>query len=161
MPKSISVLGASLSAFGLAAAVILQYFFEIEPCALCLLQRYLFVVITLSFGLGVLIATTKLRLLNSIITFSLVSLNTALSLRHLWLLNQPIETITSCVASIDRLLTKYSWWQTIRILLQGSAGCAEDKFKFLGLNIPEMSLGLNLILLGVIIFGWLHIIKED
>lgn len=120
----------------LVFALVLQYFFSVAPCPLCILQRFFylligFVAVSASFGwvknisvraYGVLIGA--LALLGGIITF-----------RQVWLqLHPSLSDVTKCIVPLG------SFFDSIIFSLGGVGNCGTRDFVLFGLSLAEWSL---------------------
>lgn len=136
----------------------LQYFKNIHPCILCLLQRYS--VILIGF-LSVLAALHNPRALGQriyavfIFLFSLLGLATAG--RQIWLEHQPAPQTISCLPDPGYLLTHLPLTRAVTIMLQGSSDCGQVQWVFLNLSLADWSffafLVLGVLALVLMLFG--------
>ena len=122
-------------------AIYMQEKMGLEPCAMCILQRYAFVAI----GLTALIAAVHgpragvaLKAYAVIVVvFTLVGGGTAL--RQSWLQHNPPKS-QSCGQELEFYLENFPLSQALPKIFAGSGDCAVVKWKFLGLSIPEWAL---------------------
>lgn len=136
-------------------ALYMQYFMELEPCALCMTQR----VFIIAVGLVALFAWlhkpkqlgTRIYCLLGIV---LASIGGAFSSRHIWLQSLPEDLAPSCGPSLGYLLDTVPFMEALSVLLQGDGHCAETVWTFLGLSIPAWTLVIfaGLFLINAFIF---------
>ena len=121
-------------------AIYLQEQMGLDPCPMCILQRYAFVAI----GLVALVAglhgprrgaLTVYALL--VVLFALIGGGTAT--RQSYLQHNPPKT-QSCGTDLEFLLENFPLSQALPKIFTGSGDCAAVKWKFLGLSIPEWAL---------------------
>lgn len=125
----------------LSVGYLLEYGFHLEPCPLCLLQRYVFWAMAFVFGLGALHDCKNIgRYLYSGIAFVLASLGASLALRHIWLQHLPPEQAPACTAGLERMLQFQPWLQVLKTVLTASGQCAKVDFTILTLSLPVWTL---------------------
>jgi len=126
---------AALIGFGLY----LQHAQVLEPCPMCILQRYAFIAIGL-VALLVAIADARgwtLRI-SSALVFLLAVAGGGVAVRHSWLQHFP-PVNQSCGADLSYLLElplSRAW----PAIFRGTGECSEVHWKFIGLSIPEWAL---------------------
>jgi len=127
---------AGLMAFGLY----LQHVEHLEPCPLCILQRYAFVVT----GLIALVAAIHgAGRIGTWIYSALVSLSAiggaAIAARQTWLQHNPPNAL-DCGPDLAYMLESMPLAQVLPKVFKGEGDCAKVVWKFLGLSIPEWAL---------------------
>ncbi len=60
--------------------------------------------------------------------------------RHVWLQHLPPGQVPACGPDLAFMLENFPLGRTLQKLFEGSGQCAEVKWRFLGLSIPEWSL---------------------
>jgi disulfide bond formation protein DsbB len=122
-------------------AIYLQEQKGLEPCAMCIVQRYAFVaigIVALVAGLHGPSRGVALKLYAVLLVlFALVGGGTAI--RQSWLQHNPPQT-QSCGQELEFYLENFPLAQALPKIFAGSGDCAEVKWKFLGLSIPEWAL---------------------
>jgi protein dithiol:quinone oxidoreductase len=122
-------------------AIYLQEQMGLDPCAMCILQRYAFVAIggvALAAGLhgprrGAALKIYALLL----VLFALIGGGTAI--RQSYLQHNPPKS-QSCGTELEFLLENFPLSQALPKIFAGSGDCSVVKWKFLGLSIPEWAL---------------------
>ena len=127
---------AGLMAFGLY----LQHVEHLEPCPLCIFQRYAFV----ATGLIALVAAIHgPRRIGTWIYSTLVSLpaiaGAAIAARQTWLQHNPPNAL-DCGPDLAYMLESMPLAQVLPKVFKGEGDCAKVVWKFLGLSIPEWAL---------------------
>jgi len=158
--RTLFIWGSLISLLMLSFAYILEYGFNLEPCPLCLLQRYALWAVfgTLAIGAihnGKVIARTIYCM--SIFLFSITGI--ALAARHVWLQHYAPSEISNCMAGLDRMLAYEPFLEVLKeILFHTSAECARIDFTFLTLSLPAWSLiGFISFAVFSLVVGWLQI----
>lgn len=133
----IAVACASLLAYGI---YYLQEELGLEPCPMCILQRYALVAV----GLTALVAALHgprawgLKIYSGLIVlFSL--LGTGVASRHSYLQHFPPRT-ESCGSDLDFLLGNFPLTQALPKIFAGTGSCSKVDWRFLGLSIPEWTI---------------------
>ena len=135
---AIFVACACLIGFGL----VLQHVKGLEPCPMCILQRYAFVVI----GAVALIAAVHgpVGLGVRVYSFLIAALAIAggsVSVRQSFLQRFPATEPANCMASdLDYLLGNFPLAQALPKIFAGSGDCAKVQWSLLGLSIAEWAL---------------------
>ncbi len=120
----------------------LEYALGLEPCPLCISQRFFF------FLAGVLaLAAALLRPagMSRLASGGLIGLSGAaggaLALRQLWLQNLPPEARPEiCGPNFSQMLELFPVSEILAAMLRGDGQCAEVSWVFLGLSIPAWAL---------------------
>lgn len=119
----------------------LQYVEGLEPCPLCITQRFFLV---LCGGLALLASLQKVQRTGAMIYGALGSLAAiaggSFSTRQLYLQSLPADEAPACGPSIDFIFETFPVSEALSILLRGDGNCAEVTWQFLGLSIPGWTL---------------------
>lgn len=135
--------GIFLACAGLLAFAILylQGQLYLDPCPMCVLQRYAFFLV----GVTALIAAIHnpdyrgRRLYGGVLGFFSL-LGGGVAANHTWVQYFPPET-SGCVAGdLHYLVNTFSLAQALPKIFAGSGECSEVKWRFLLLSIPEWAL---------------------
>lgn len=126
---------------GLAFAYYLEYFQDLAPCPLCILQR----VAMLFTGLGCLLAALwnaqgLKRWLSALPALAGAGAGLAIAGRHVWLQGLPPDQVPACGPPLDYLLDIMPLTEAIAFLLKGEGSCAVIDAQFLGLSLPGWTL---------------------
>lgn len=130
-------------------ALFLQYVKHQDPCPLCMLQRFIFIAILISFVIAALHGPKKKgeRIYAAWISFLSLS-GVAVAARHIWLQHLPKDQVPACGPGLDYMLDNFPMAAVLKELMHGSGECAEKGWTFLTIGIPEWSL-LCYVFLGV------------
>jgi protein dithiol:quinone oxidoreductase len=134
----VGVLAACIAIFGFA--LYLQHVEVIEPCPMCILQRYAFAAIAVIALIGVLHNPRRVGLT----VYGALLLATALTgagiaARHSWLQRFPTPSY-SCGADLEYLLDTFPLAKALPAIFSGTGECSKVQWHLLGLSIPEWAL---------------------
>lgn len=133
----------ALLAFGLY----LQHAVGLEPCPMCIVQRYLFILVALAAGIGAILPAGATRWVGGLM--ALLSLTGAgVAARQSWLQWFPPE-IATCGRDLFGMIESFPLKRVIPMVFRGSGDCSAVDWTFLGLTIANWSF-LNFVLVGVI-----------
>lgn len=149
--RVISTCGFLLAIASMAFAVgYLQMVEYLDPCPLCVLDRGVVI------GLGVIFLIALLhnprqtgrRIYAGIATLLSIT-GIGICMRHIWLQNLPPDQVPDCGAGFWYMLDSMPFAQFLDTILNGSGECAEIQWQFLGFSIPEWTLVLFVVFLGL------------
>lgn len=121
-------------------ALYMQHRQALDPCPLCILQRYAFIAI----GAVALIAALHdprgfaLRIYGGLVAL-FATAGGGVAIRHSWLQHFP-NKLQSCGADLDYLLDALPLSRALPAIFQGTGECSEVQWRFFGLSIPEWAL---------------------
>jgi disulfide bond formation protein DsbB len=142
---------ASIAVVLVAAAVTLQFVDHIEPCPLCILQRYAFSAVAL---FALLAATLNGRASTAFALLALLSALTGAGIAawhvHLQLFPPPE---TSCGPTLQYLLNNLPLGRALPRIFVGFGDCTEVTWTFLRLSLPAWALIWLLALAAALVFG--------
>ncbi|MSQ59492.1 MAG: disulfide bond formation protein B [Betaproteobacteria bacterium] len=127
---------AGLMGFGLY----LQHAMNLEPCPLCILQRYAFI----ATGIVALMAALHNpqvwgRVLYALLVVLFSGAGAGVAGRQVWLQHNPPVT-AGCGPGLEYMLESFPLSQVLPLLFKGEGDCAKVVWQFLGLSIPEWAL---------------------
>lgn len=123
-----------LMAYGLYS----QYVDGLEPCPLCMTQRFFFCLIGF-FAFAAIIHKQKQNVYAAFTSLSAIG-GTAAAGRQVWLQHLPPDQVPACGPSLQYMLETFPIGDTFRALITGDGNCAEVVWSFLGLSMPEWAL---------------------
>jgi len=120
----------------------LEYALGLEPCPLCISQRFFFF---LAGALALAVALLRPAGIPRLVSGGLIGLagggGGALALRQLWLQNLPPEAQpVMCGPNFSQMLEMLPVSEILAAMLRGDGQCAEVSWVFLGLSIPAWAL---------------------
>lgn len=130
----------------MATGYFMQYVKGLEPCPLCITQRF-FIVLAGAIALAAALHNPRRRgcmLYASGIALACVA-GGSFSSRQLYLQSLPPDQAPACGPSLSFMLETFPLSKTLELLLRGDGNCAEVVARFLGLSIP----GWTLVAFGV------------
>ena len=127
---------AGLMAFGLY----LQHVEHLEPCPLCILQRYAFVVTGLIALVAAIHGAGRIGtwIYSALVLLSAIG-GAAIAARQTWLQHNPPNAL-DCGPDLAYMLESMPLAQVLPKVFKGEGDCAKVVWKFLGLSIPEWAL---------------------
>ena len=130
----------------------LQYVEGLEPCPLCITQRFF---LFTSGCLGLIAWLHKPSKLGTKVYTAIGSLlavaGAGFASRQLYLQSLPADQAPACGPSIDFIFQTFPLTDALSILLRGDGNCAEVAWRFLGLSIP----GWTVITFTCLAVAWL------
>ena len=146
---------AALMAFGLY----LEHFEGIEPCPLCVVQRIEFI------GVGLICLVAALhgpqrrgRRVYAGLALLFAGAGIATASRQVWLQGVPADQLPTCLPSLEYMMEALPFQDIVRMVLHGTADCAEVTWTLLGMSIPEWSL---LAFAGLAVLSLLQLLRRD
>lgn len=126
-----------VTVFILFASLYFQYFLGLQPCPLCLMQRFcLFLLLGLmSLSLGTLRKAHVVSFIQVVISCA----GLFFSLRQLWLQSLPAGKIPACMPGLDIMIRYFPWQTVAHALFWGAGDCAEKTWSMLGISMAGWS----------------------
>lgn len=132
----LNLAGAAVCAALMTYALYAQHDLLLEPCNMCILQRFAI------SGLGVLFLWASVvrlprpwTMLNGVLLVVMASAAMALSLRQVWMQAQPIGSLPSCGADVYALLNMLPITQAVSTVWNGGGECQAITWSLLGLSM--------------------------
>lgn len=136
----------ALSFFGflfiILGALYFQYFKNMQPCYLCIIQRIGVIISIIGSGIGFINPKNSILRNSGIITVLAglsVSLTASIKLVYMQL-NPPI--FSSCGMSADELMDNFGFLKSLPMLFEGSASCTESAGGFLNITFEQWTLAM-------------------
>lgn len=132
--------GLMLCILILFAAFTIQYLYQLQPCLLCLLERYIIFVITVLFLLSFIhnpIYVGRYIYFSCLVVFCLLGI--ILSGRHIWLQHLPLDQMPSCSAGLEQMLQYQPILQVFKTILTTVGECGKIDFRLFGLSLAGYS----------------------
>ncbi|MBX2823710.1 MAG: disulfide bond formation protein B [Gammaproteobacteria bacterium] len=136
----------------------LQYVEYMDPCPLCMTQRFFYYLI----GIAAILALLAVRRVAWQKLLAVVMMLSALggivtAGRQIWLQHLPPDKVPECGLGLQYWMDNYSYLRTLQLLFQGDGNCAEVDL-VLGMSIANWSLGF-FIALGLV-GAWLFACRD-
>ena len=139
----ISVGCLAMLAFGLY----LQHVSGLEPCPMCVVQRYAFVLVALIAGLAAFSKGPRLQISGAALLMLTAGLGAFVAARQSWLQWYPPE-IASCGRDIYGMIETFPLQRAIPMIFKGSGDCTKVDWTFLGASIANWAF---LVFLGIVV----------
>ena len=139
----------------LSSAIFVEPFKSMDPCPMCMMQRWVFSAIGI-FALIAILHNAEFIgqkiYAGTLAVFSMIGAGVAA--RQLWLQSLPEEQVPACGPGIDYMLEVFPILEVIEMAIRGTGDCAKVQWTFLNLSIPGWSLiafiGMTFIALSVL-----------
>ena len=151
-----ALIGLALCLGSLGVAYYIELRQYIQPCPLCLLQRGLFILLALLFGVWAIPRNMPCWLSRGFaLIIGLISLaGMGLAGRQIWLEHLPPGDAPLCSASLERLFEIYPIMEVFRRILTTSGECARVMLRIVGLSLAEWSLVLFEVIALLSLYQW-------
>ncbi len=125
----------------IGVALFFQYYMQLIPCPLCIVQRVIVMTLAGVFFLALLQdpKTWGRRIYGLLLALVNIA-GIIVAGRHTWLQHLPKDKIPECGPGLEFWMNNLSTNEVIQKVFQGSGECAEVVWSFLSLSIPEWSL---------------------
>jgi len=136
-----------------------QYYQGLDPCPLCMTQRFFYCLIGFLALLGLIHnpASTGRKVYGGLMALAATGGITSAG-RQVWLQHLPPEQVPACGPSLEYMLESFPFSETLKRLVMGDGNCAEVVWSFLGLSMGEWSL---LWFIGFFIASITYIFREE
>jgi protein dithiol:quinone oxidoreductase len=128
---SIALIGVALLGFGLY----LQHVVGLEPCPMCIVQRYVLILITLVALMGGVLSS---RYITGGVLLLLCGGGAFVAARQSWLQWYPPEVMT-CGRDFYGMIEAFPLGRAIPMIFRGGGDCAQVDWTFLGGSIANWS----------------------
>jgi disulfide bond formation protein DsbB len=143
----------------MVGALYLEHVVGLEPCPLCIVQR----ICVMLFGVLCLLAAVHGpgitgRRLYSVLLVLVVAVGGGTAARQVWMQSMPADQLPACIPPLDYLMDSLPFQDVVRVVLHGSANCAEVTWTLFTLSIAEWSL---LAFIGMLVFSLLQLLRRS
>ena len=133
----------------LAYGYFLQHVQGLEPCPLCLVQRFFFYAVMAVFAVAAIHRPERVGAIVYGVLIALFSIGgLATASRQVWLQHLPADKVPQCGPDLFFMLENFPLVQTLKKLAAGSGECAKVDWTFLGFSIAEWSVVCFIALAG-------------
>jgi len=140
---------ATLCASLVGGSFFVQHVLLVEPCPLCMIQRYTYAVLAAVFvGLALAGRRTALRSVLLGIALALVLLGGGVAAYQSKLQLFPVAEAASCSASLSYMVDTLPLNEVLGRLFEAHGDCSDTSFTILGLTLAQISLGIFAVLLA-------------
>ncbi|MGE0350982.1 disulfide bond formation protein B [Hydrogenophaga sp.] len=137
-PRRVLGMTAAACVAMLAFGLYLQHVVGLEPCPMCIVQRYALVAVALVAGVSALLKPRFLLYAGVIKMGVLAAFGAFVAARQSWLQWNPPE-ILSCGRDFFGMIEAFPLRRAIPMIFRGSGDCSVIDWTFLGLSIANWS----------------------
>lgn len=120
---------------------ILQKYFNLHPCLLCILQRITLATLGVVFFFGMALNLPKIgRIFISILAILIAGIGTLLAARQVWLQHFPPAQNFDCGASLQYMLHVLPLTEILKKILTDTTECSQVDWQLFHLSLAEWSL---------------------
>lgn len=149
------MLAMCLACLGLLAfGLYLQHVVGLEPCPMCIVQRYALLLIAVLAGLAAATPRRGLQRTSSVLIVLLAGSGAFVAARQSWLQWYPPQVV-SCGRDFYGMIESFPLQRAIPMIFKGSGDCAAVDWSFLGGSIANWSF-VCFVLIGVAAATLLH-----
>jgi disulfide bond formation protein DsbB len=137
-PRRILALVAAACAGILAFALYLQHVVGLEPCPMCIVQRYAVILVFVLALLGALVPRRGAWIATSLLGLLMAGFGAFVAARQSWLQWYPPE-IVSCGRDFYGMIETFPLKRAVPMIFRGSGDCTKIDWTFLGGSIANWS----------------------
>jgi protein dithiol:quinone oxidoreductase len=137
-PRGVLALVCAVCVGMLAFGLYLQHVVGLEPCPMCIVQRYAFVLVAIVAGLGAALKARGAQTIAGLLMLLVSGFGAFVAARQSWLQWYPPET-ASCGRDFYGMIEAFPLQRAIPMIFRGSGDCTKIDWTFLGLSIANWS----------------------
>jgi disulfide bond formation protein DsbB len=137
-PRRILGLVAAACVAMLAFGLYLQHVVGLEPCPMCIVQRYALVAVAVIAGIAALLRRPVARHTGVVLMGGFAAFGAFVAARQSWLQWNPPEIMT-CGRDFFGMIEAFPLRRAIPMIFRGSGDCSVIDWTFLGLSIANWS----------------------
>lgn len=122
----------------LAFALYLQHVVGLEPCPMCIVQRYALILVLVAAGLGAVLRSRAAWIASSLLGLVFAGFGAFVAARQTWLQWYPPE-IASCGRDFYGMIETFPLKRAVPMIFRGSGDCTKIDWTFLGGSIANWS----------------------
>lgn len=149
MPRRMLALVAAACVASLAFGVYLQHVVGLEPCPMCIVQRYALVLVAIVAGITALTSSRRSLLTGSALLVILSGFGAFVAARQSFLQWYPPEVV-SCGRDFYGMIETFPLKRAIPMIFKGSGDCSKVDWTFLGGSIANWSF-VSFFVIGLIL----------
>jgi protein dithiol:quinone oxidoreductase len=141
--RTVNLISFLIACAMIIMAAYLQFSKGLEPCPLCVVQRFVVILLCIVFLIGFLHKSTGMWVrFHGFLIMLIAGGGIGAAARQVYLQTLPANQLPPCSPNLSYILERLSWSDSVKFLLRGSADCAQIKWTLLNLSIPEWTLAL-------------------
>jgi disulfide bond formation protein DsbB len=137
-PRRVLALVAVVCVGMLAFGLYLQHVVGLEPCPMCIVQRYAMITVALIAGVTAFLKSRAATVAGSALMVLFAGFGAFVAARQSWLQWNPPE-IASCGRDFYGMIENFPLRRAIPMIFRGSGDCTKIDWTFLGLSIANWS----------------------
>jgi len=137
-PRRVLAAVAAICVALLAFGLVLQHVVGLEPCPMCIVQRYAMVLIALVAAVSAALRPRGAHLAGSTLIMLLAGFGAFVAARQSWLQWFPPE-VSSCGRDFYGMIETFPLQRAIPMIFRGSGDCSKVDWTFLGGSIANWS----------------------
>ena len=137
-PRRVFALIFSLCIILLAFSQYLQHVVGLEPCPMCIVQRYAFVLVALIAGVAGLSRNRGVHVGSAVLLLPSAGFGAYVAARQSWLQWYPPEVV-NCGRDFYGMIENFPLQRAIPMIFKGSGDCSKVDWTFLGGSIANWS----------------------
>ena len=122
----------------LAYGLYLQHVVGLEPCPMCIVQRYAMVLVALFAGLSAAAPRRGVHIAGAVLVIVTAAFGAFVAARQSWLQWYPPE-VSSCGRDLYGMIENFPLQRAIPMIFKGSGDCSKVDWTFLGGSIANWS----------------------
>jgi disulfide bond formation protein DsbB len=126
----------------------LQHVVGLNPCPMCIVQRYAMLAIVFVAGLTALSARHRVHVAGSVLLFLNAGLGAFVAARQSWLQWYPPEVV-SCGRDFYGMIENFPIGRVVPMIFRGSGDCSKIDWVFLGGSLANWSFVCFLLIAGL------------
>ncbi len=137
-PRRVFALTCLVCVALLAYGLYLQHFDGLEPCPMCIVQRYALVLTALIAGFAAAARGKKIHTLGAVLLLVTAAFGAFVAARQSWLQWYPPE-VASCGRDLYGMIETFPLQRVIPMIFKGGGDCTKVDWTFLGGSIANWS----------------------
>ena len=122
----------------LAYGLYLQHVVGLEPCPMCIVQRYAMVLVALVAGVSAIAMRRGVHVAGAVLLIPIAGFGAFVAARQSWLQWYPPETV-SCGRDLYGMIENFPLRRAVPMIFKGSGDCSKVDWTFLGGSIANWS----------------------
>jgi len=137
-PRRVLALVSAIGVGMLASGLYLQHVVGLEPCPMCIVQRYAMVLVVLIAGLTALSRNRGVLIGGSVLMLAAAGFGAFVAARQSWLQWYPPEE-ASCGRDFYGMIETFPLRRVVPMIFKGSGDCSKVDWTFLGGSLANWS----------------------
>jgi disulfide bond formation protein DsbB len=137
-PRQVFVLTVLVVVGLFGFALYTQYVDGLDPCPLCMTQRFFYVLTAVFAAIGA-AHINRARVYGALVALSALG-GAAIATRQVWLQHLPPNEVPACGPSLEYMLQTLPFGEVFVRMFKGDGNCAVVDWRLLGLSMAEWSL---------------------